>query len=276
MGTQKGSKLNWLAKHLPEGMPVDSAWLSSHGYTANLLRKYEASGWLVQPTRRVYLRPRGPLAWQQIVVSLQTLLARDLGVGGRTALELQGYAHYLQQGTPTVYLYGPDKPPTWLTDLPTDASFAYRNAGRLFHKHRVSTAPHSLEAGPPSDKQQAGTIVQPWGPWNWPLVLSSPERAILELLDELPDHESFHQADMLMEGLSTLSPRRLQTLLADCKSVKVKRLFFFFADRHKHSWLRHLDRGAVDLGKGKRMLVKGGRFDPKYLMTVPGDLDGVQ
>jgi hypothetical protein len=26
------------------------------------------------------------------------------------------------------------------------------------------------------------------------------------------------------------------------------------------------------LGKGKRMLVKGGRLDPKYLITVPEDL----
>lgn len=262
--------------NLPEGLVVDSAWLSRRGYSTALRSQYVAAGWLNQPARRIYQRRRGHVTWQQAVVSLQTLLARDLVVGGRTALELQGYAHYLQQGAPTVYLHGPEKPPTWLKDLPTDARFLYRNDGRLFHKHRVSTAPHSLEAGSAIDKQQVGTVVQPWGPWNWPLVLSSPERAILELLDELPDHESFHQADMLMEGLTTLGPRRLQTLLADCKSVKVKRLFFFFADRHQHSWLRHLDRDAIDLGKGKRMLVKGGRFDPKYLMTVPGDLDGVQ
>ena len=55
---------------------------------------------------------------------------------------------------------------------------------------------------------------------------------MLELLDELPERETFHQVDMLMEGLTNLSPRRLQKLLADCRSVKVKRLFFFFADRH--------------------------------------------
>jgi hypothetical protein len=275
MGTQKGSKLNWLARHLPEGMPVDAAWLRRHGYTANLLRKYEASGWLTQPTRRVYVRPRGALTWQHIVVSLQTLLRHNLVVGGRTALELQGYAHYLQQHVQDICLYGPSKPPTWLEELPTDARFIYRNDGRLFRKERASTSPHSLE-DPSGGGRPESVVVQSWGPWNWPLMLSSPERAILELLDELPERESFHQADMLMEGLSTLSPRKLQKLLADCKNVKVKRLFFFFADRHKHSWLRHLDRKAIDLGTGKRMLVKGGRFDPKYMMTVPEDLDGVQ
>jgi len=81
---------------------------------------------------------------------------------------------------------------------------------------------------------------------------------------------------MLMEGLTTLSPTRLNALLVDCRSVKVKRLFLFFADRHSHAWVRHLDRKRIELGTGKRMLVKGGRFDPKYQITVPGDLDGLQ
>jgi len=107
------------------------------------------------------------------------------------------------------------------------------------------------------------------------LTVAAPERAILELFDELPDHESFHQADMLMEGLSDLAPRRLQTMLTRCRSVKVKRLFFFFADRHQHAWLKHLDRATIDLGSGKRMLVKEGRLDQTYQITVPKDLDEV-
>jgi hypothetical protein len=53
--------------------------------------------------------------------------------------------------------------------------------------------------------------------------MSSPERAILELLDEIPARETFHQADMLIEGLRNLSPRKLQKLILDCRSVKVKR-----------------------------------------------------
>ena len=34
-----------------------------------------------------------------------------------------------------------------------------------------------------------------------------------------------------------------------------------------------LDRDGIDLGKGKRMLVRGGKLDPKYQITVPEDLD---
>jgi hypothetical protein len=92
------------------------------------------------------------------------------------------------------------------------------------------------------------------------------------MLDELPSRESFHQVDMLVEGLRTLSPRRLQTLLADCQSVKVKRLFFWFADRHQPAWLKQIDRAVVNLGVGTRMLVKGGKLDPTYLITVPEEL----
>ncbi len=78
---------------------------------------------------------------------------------------------------------------------------------------------------------------------------------------------------LLAEGLRSLSPRRLQTLLNDCKSVKVKRLFFWLAERHQHAWLKHIDKSKVNLGRGKRMLVKGGRLDTKYLITIPDDLN---
>jgi hypothetical protein len=79
-----------------------------------------------------------------------------------------------------------------------------------------------------------------------------------------------------MEGLSNLSPRRLQKHLADCRSVKVKRLFFFFADRHKHAWLKHLDTKYIDFGTGKRMLVKGGKLDPVRQIIVPEELNGIR
>ena len=262
---------------MPEGLIVDSAWLARHGYSTSLRSQYLTAGWLHQPARRVYTRRQGKLSWQQVVVSLQTLLQHNLVVGGRTALELQGFAHYLEHKKSAVYLYGPSPPPTWLKDMPADARFLYRNDGKLFQQQRVSTLPHSLtmdavEVPKPNDM----LTVMPWGQWNWPLVLSSPERAVLELLDELPDHESFHQADMLIEGLSTLSPARMQKLLVDCRSVKVKRLFFFFADRHQHAWLKRLDRKAIDLGSGRRMIAKGGVFDAKHLITVPKDFDGLR
>ena len=274
MGTQRQEKLNQLARRLPEGLPVDAAWLRAQGYAPNLLRKYEAAGWLHQPAHRIYLRPRGPVVWQQAAIALQTLLARDLVVGGRTALDLHGFSHYLETSTQAVYLYGPKPPPTWLKTLPAGVEFRYRNDARIFTRALASTMPHSLDTlGAERLKRSDGAMTMPWGPWNWQLTVSTPERAILEFLDELPDRESFHQADVLMEGLSTLSPARLQMLLVDCHNIKVKRLFFFFADRHAHAWLKRLNRDAIDLGRGKRSLVKGGRYDATHMITVPEDLD---
>lgn len=89
----------------------------------------------------------------------------------------------------------------------------------------------------------------------------------------LPAKESFHQVDVLMDGLRTLSPKRMQSLLVDCRSVKVKRLFFWFADRHSHAWLSKIDRETINFGKGKRLLIRGGKLDPKYNITVPENLD---
>ena len=77
-----------------------------------------------------------------------------------------------------------------------------------------------------------------------------------------------------MEGLSSLSPRRLQKLLLDCRSIKVKRLFFWFSDRHQHAWLKRIDGAQMDLGKGKRMIVRGGKLNASYQITVPEDMHG--
>jgi len=260
MAEQKTSLLNRLEAELPDGLLVDAAWLEERGIASNLRAYYVKSGWLEQPARGVYRRPRGRLNWQQVVISLQTLLLRSpFFVGGRTSLELQGFSHYLSQGIGTVHLYGPDKPPGWLQKLDLPQGFVHHNSSVLFRNDPVALGLHGIASGH----------------WDWWLTVSRPERAYLEMLDELPGRESFHQADMIMQGAASFSPRRLQKLLLDCKSVKVKRLFFFFADRHRHSWLKHLEKDQIDLGEGKRVLVPGGRLDPVYRITVPRDLDAV-
>jgi hypothetical protein len=269
--------LNRLQRELPEGALVDTAWLRSHGYSRQLLSHYVHTGWLSQPARGVYRRPRGSLNWEQVVISLQAFLGCPLTVGGRTALELHGYAHYLPHRERQVHLYGPKSPPGWLKHLPLDLRFHDHNDGKLFQKHLVGPELERIRAGGVGAKEALGLSLteRPWGPWDWKLFLSTPERALLELLDELPKHETFHQVDVLVQGMTNLSPRRLQKLLGDCKSVKVKRLFFFFADRHAHAWLKPLNDQKFDLGTGKRVLVKGGRLDQTYQITVPRDLNGL-
>lgn len=277
MAKRIATKLNQLEQHLPEGVVVDAAWLTKLGYSSALRTQYVQAGWLEQPAYRVFRRPRGDLDWRQVVVSLQTVLAYPLIIGGRTALQMQGLAHYLSASERELHLYGPTRPPKWLDELKVGVVFSYHNSARLFPDLTIARAPVRKGRavapawGELADPKLDSLVSYEMGHWDWSLALSAPERAVLELLDELPNNETFHQVDMLMEGLTTLSPRRLQGLLEACRSVKVKRLFFFFADRHNHAWLKRLDRQNVDLGAGKRMLVKGGRYDPTYQITVPGD-----
>ncbi|GEP94974.1 type IV toxin-antitoxin system AbiEi family antitoxin domain-containing protein [Chitinophaga cymbidii] len=68
----------------------------------------------------------------------------------------------------------------------------------------------------------------------------------------------------LMEGLNNLAPEQVQTSLENCQSVNVNHLFLFMAEKADHSCLKHLDLNKVDLGKGKRSIVKNGALIAKY------------
>jgi len=272
-------KLNYLEKTLPDGLLVDAAWMERNGYSTSLRSQYVAAGWLVQPVRGTFKRPRGTLTWEKAVISLQTLLERPLVVGGRTALELQGLSHYLAPDGPrVVHLYGREAPPGWLSKLPLQVRFVFHRSQTLFRSDPITRGLTSYawnidrNTGQRAEGFEAGAVRAFQTDAEWPLTISTTERAFLEMLDELPGRETFHNVDMLAEGLVTLSPKRLQKLLEDCRSIKVKRLFFWFAHRHGHPWLKRIDRERVPLGSGKRVLVKGGRLDPEYLITVPEDL----
>jgi hypothetical protein len=63
-------------------------------------------------------------------------------------------------------------------------------------------------------------------------------------------------------------------LLKACSQVKAKRLFLWFSDRHGHAWRQGLETTVIDLGRGKRMIVKGGAYDAAYQITVPREMTG--
>ena len=46
--------------------------------------------------------------------------------------------------------------------------------------------------------------------------MSAPERAMMEFLYFVPNQESFEEAALLMEGLTTLRPDLVQKLLEQC------------------------------------------------------------
>ncbi|MGQ3156686.1 type IV toxin-antitoxin system AbiEi family antitoxin domain-containing protein [Neoaquamicrobium sediminum] len=258
MSAQREEKLKSVLEAVPAGFLVDARWLEAHGVSRFLTRRYIDSGWLERLERGVFRRPAPqptPLDWQSVILSLQHIMNYQLHVGGISALGLQGYRHYLPLGAPPpVWLYGDDTPP-WLNRLKLEAELKSR--------------PLSLFSDPAlgltENKSGSSTTL----PWGWALRLSSPERAILEALDELPEQESFHNLDMVFEGLATMRPRQLTALLHSCRKIKVRRLFFVFADHHKHAWRERLNPEDFNLGTGDRALIKGGKIHPRYRIMVP-------
>ena len=247
-----GSKINQLLKLWPSGTVAVLPWLEKHGAYQQLVHEYEKTAWLYRVGQGAYAKAGDKVEWTGGVFAIQEQLKLPVHVGAKTALQMQGYAHFLPLGKgSTVALFGPPdvKLPAW------------------FKQHRwgikVRYTATNLFAG----QAEQGLTKKELGSYS--IKLSAPERAIMEVLYGIPQVDSYEEARLLMEGLTTLRPRLVQALLETCASVKVKRLFMFLAENCKHPWAGKIDLSKVDLGKGKRALVKGGRFDAKYQITVP-------
>ena len=166
---QKGSYLNRLQSNLPEGLLADTRWLKEHGFSRQLWNHYVASGWLERPARGVFVRPRGALLWQHVVISLQNLLKLPLVVGGRTALDLQGFSHYLAREAKEVHLYGRVAPPTWLAKLNADVRFVSHLSTKLFRDDPITRGLETLNWNLRDDWQEdrealeGGFVRHPWG-----------------------------------------------------------------------------------------------------------------
>jgi hypothetical protein len=252
MGSSTSSKINQLLRLWPNGTVAVSSWLEKHGAYQQLVQKYEATDWLRRMGQGAYSKAADKVEWTGGLYAIQEQLKLPVHAGGKTSLQMQGYAHFLPMGKgTTVSLFGPPdmKLPAWFKQYRWGVKVRY-----------TTTNLFSGQADQGLTKKDLGL---------YSIKVSAPERAIMEVLYGFPQFDSYEEARLLMEGLTTLRPRVVQNLLENCVSVKVKRLFMLLAENCKHPWVRKVDLSKVDLGKGKRTLVKGGRFDPKYKITVP-------
>ncbi len=270
MTHQKTPRLKFLLDKVPPGFLVDTAWLKKKGgIDPKSIHEYVERGWLERVVRGVYRRPfpaevhkPADTDWYTPLLSLQWIMDRKIHLGGESALDLAGYSHYLMLGDrPRVYLYG--DAPSWLKRLPVKTKFIIRNL-TLFGNDPVGITDEALNIQ--SDMQMVDV-------WRWPLKTSSPERAIMEALDEVSLNDpGLDNLGKIFEGLTFLRPKLLTQLLKACRSVKVRRLFFVLADRHQHAWRKHIDTSSIDFGSGPRALIKGGKLHPTYRIYVPADL----
>ena len=65
-----------------------------------------------------------------------------------------------------------------------------------------------------------------------------------------------------------MRPKLLQERLENCKSIKVKRLFLYIAEKVNHNWFKYLNAEQIDLGLGIREIEKHGQHIRKYQIVV--------
>ena len=189
--------------------------------------------------------------WTGGLYALQESYGERFYAGGRTALELQGFAHYAAAEAREVFLFGPAKTnlPPWFTNRDWGARIVF-----------TATSFLSL----PMDNGLVSVTVR-----DYSIRIAPPEQAVLEMLFHVPQKMGFDEAEQIMTGLGTLRPSVVQILLEGCGSIKAKRLFLYFARITGHAWLSSLDVSRVDLGSGNRQIMKGGVLDKEYRITVP-------
>lgn len=257
MGSEAKTKINRLINQWITGTPGAVSYLSAASFSRDLLVKYKNSGWLEPFGRGAYIRSGDKVDWPGALYTLQTQLALPVHAGGKTALELKGYAHYLPAKQNRVFLYGPRGLilPSW---------FKADRFGVQFVVVRTNLFPGDSRAGFADFNER-----------DFSVRIASPERAAMEMLHLTPKEIGFDEARLIMENLATLRPDVVQGLLMLCRSIKVKRLFLYMAERQGHTWFSKLDLSKIDLGKGKRMIIPNGRFDAKYRITVPAEREGM-
>lgn len=260
---KKGDSKKPLRALLPYGMLATRKWLMARGLSGHALDNAVKSKRLLPLAPGVYSQYTRDLRWEGVVASLQYMEGAStpsVYAGGLTALSVMEMPDLPPAGALDVHLYANDRPPAWLFRLPLPEKFKWRSAKNLWPESVAADEDYLEACG--------------WDMGLPPLHVSCPERALMEALMSVPKGIDFDQADGLMREQILMSPRKLDALLGACRSVKVKRLFFWLAARANHHWLGDLDRARYDLGSGKRVLEEGGKLDREHLITVPHHMAG--
>lgn len=253
MSTDKKTKINQLLSTQPSGTVYLSSWLVKQGYSLDLQKRYRNSNWLTSIGTGAMIRSADKVSYDGAIYALQEQAGLFIHPAGKTALSLLGKAHYLELSPTKVTLFGgkDEKLPTWCMNHDWSLKIDYYNSSFL-----------------PADLGLVEVELK-----SFSILVSSAARAMLECLFLAPKNQELVECYQLMEGLNNLRPNLVQNLLESCTSIKVKRLFLYLAEKANHSWVKHLNIEKIDLGSGKRSIVKNGLYNSKYKITVPATLE---
>jgi hypothetical protein len=254
------TKISQLLKSWPKGTVAVQPWLNSQEVFRQLAVRYVQGKWLTKIGKGAYILEGDVVDWTGGVFSLQSQLGFKVHVAGLTALELLGYSHFVPMG---------EGNPKWLSKHRSDKRPIPVWFREYFEKDNVTCIEQGLFDGAWDKALVEHTLS------DYKIMIANPERAILEYLHFDTQGMSVAHGLLLMENLTTLRPKVIQELLESCQSVKVKRLFLVLAEHVNHPWVKRLNVEMIDLGKGKRVVGKGGYYNPKYQLSLPVDLKEV-
>jgi Transcriptional regulator, AbiEi antitoxin, Type IV TA system/Transcriptional regulator, AbiEi antitoxin N-terminal domain len=227
VATTERTKLNSLLGQWAPGTPLTSADLTALGVSADLAVHYARAGWLSRLARGVYCRPNDTLDLHACLILLQRT-ANGLHVGGKSALDWYGVRQYpSQQSVLQLYGWTNARLPDWFTErFPAE-----------YHRKRLFDEPSNapLHAGPFEQRDGAARV-------------STPERALLELLSEVGVRQPLQEARELTESTYGLRADVLRELLQRCSSIKTVRLCLKFGRELALPWTAKLDPALLPTG----------------------------
>ena len=187
--------------------------------------------------RGVYCRPNDTLALHPSLLLLQRRFD-GLHVGGKSALDWYGLRQYVSQH-PVLHLYGwaAGRLPAWFTE---------RFPAEYHRKRLFDEQPDALLHVGPFEKRSAAPQV------------STPERALLELLSEVGVRLSLQEAREIVESAYNLRADVLRELLQHCTSVKTVRLCLQLGRESSLPWAAKLDPAALPTGSDRPWVSKSG------------------
>lgn len=248
MSTEKETNLKTLLSKKPKNVIITSKYLISLGISHDLQKRYEKNGWLKRLSQGAYITLDDSANLNGAIYALQKQLNLSIHIGGISALNnYYGITHNISFSDKNTQLFGfrNEKLPKWFKTL----------YGQNTQLNSTTFLPKDI-----------GLIEIQTG--DFKIKVSTLERAVLEMLYLVPEKIIPNEAYQIIELLITVKPKEFQVLLEKCTSVKVKRLFLYLAELSDHSWFKRLDLSKIDLGKGVREIIKGGKHNPKYNIII--------
>jgi hypothetical protein len=249
MTTITDSKLKLLTKLFEHTKILTTRELERQGFSQDLIQWYRKSGWIKNLGRGAYCFQDSTCSLYDAVSAVNSQTDFRLHFGGKSALrEFYGISHFslMKDSAKELFIDSENKKlPSWFTDNFAD-EVLLRQTDFLKSDNDIEDVEYQQKV----------------------LKVSSKERCFLELLYSVPKMTTSVEAKEILELLPTLRPKMLQSLLENCSSVKVKRLFFYLSQKVNHFWLKYLDKDKIDLGSGVREIEKGGTFIKEFEIVI--------